>query len=424
MWAGNMKKLIMLCSCLSWLGLLPLITAAQFDSLSNFRYYDKRGINVFEPPKVPVTNDSCRIRLGVALVQQFQSLSHNNTDGGLYAIRPGFTTAMANLYINAQLMPGMRFNIGAYLSSRYHNEVRWSEASLQVDKLPLKGAYWDQLMSRLTIKAGYMEINYGDAHFRRTNGGLAMYDPLVENYILDAYTQRVAAELYIRKRSFFVAGGMAAHATIADSFNHRPPAVYCKAGFDNTFNEYFRARLSASCYHDGSDGGDNLYSGDQAGSNYFMVLEKAGDGVTYATNAFSGRFTPCMTKKVTAFQMNGFLKLIGFELFGTYEQVWGRSAFETSQRRATQYAIDWVMRFGANECIYIACRYNSLAATLPGYNEQVEIERVAMSAGYFLTRNILLKAELVDQLYEQFPESDYRNGGHFKGGVLQAVVSF
>ncbi|HEY8894536.1 MAG TPA: hypothetical protein VIM79_06960 [Niastella sp.] len=28
--------------------LLPLALPAQFDSLPNFRYYDKRGINVFD----------------------------------------------------------------------------------------------------------------------------------------------------------------------------------------------------------------------------------------------------------------------------------------------------------------------------------------------------------------------------------------
>lgn len=32
---------------------LPLVLQAQFDSLSNFRHYDKRGINVFEPAKQP-----------------------------------------------------------------------------------------------------------------------------------------------------------------------------------------------------------------------------------------------------------------------------------------------------------------------------------------------------------------------------------
>ena len=49
-----------------------------------------------------------------------------------------------------------------------------------------------------TVRVGHMEINYGDAHFRRSDNGNAMYNPFVGNYILDAFTTEIGAEVYAR----------------------------------------------------------------------------------------------------------------------------------------------------------------------------------------------------------------------------------
>lgn len=133
---------------------------------------------------------------------------------------------------------------------------------------------------------------------------------------------------------------------------------------------------------------------------------------------------PGFTKRIDAFQLNGFFKLIGFDLFGTYEKVFGRTAAEERTRRVEQFAVDWVFRFGDNENLFIASRFNSVTAQLEGFKDNVTIDRVVMSAGYFFTRNILLKGEIVDQQYREFPQEDYRNNGKFKGYVIQVVVGF
>jgi len=413
--------------------IIPQVLQAQFDSLPNFRHNDIRGINMFETPKQTVdTADKCKIRLGAGFTQQFQALSHSNTtddidkvENKLYAISPGFTTAMANLTIDAQLQPGIRFNLTTYLSTRYHNEVRLKESYLQFDKLPFKGAGWDRLMKVMTIKAGYMEINYGDAHFRRSDGGQTMHNAFAENYILDAFTTEIATEVYARKKGFFAMAG------ISNGMNKgnvdsgaKSPALYLKGGLDKSIEDLFRIRVSGSFYHNGSSGGNTLYTGDRAGSNYFMVMEKAGPGVTYATNACSGRLDPAFSKKVDAVQVNALVKIIGFEIFSAYEIARGRMATEASSRQVKQLVVDWMFRFGSNGEFYIASRYNSVKAQLPGFMEEVEINRAVMSAGYFFTKNILLKAEYVDQRYLHFPERDYRYEGEFHGCMVQAVVGF
>ena len=422
--------------------LLPQLLHAQFDSLPNFRYNDKRGINVFETPKQRVdTADRFKIRLGAGFTQQFQALSHSNTtddndkvENSLYAISPGFTTAMANLTIDAQLSPGIRFNLTTYLSTRYHNEARLKEGYLQFDRLPFKGNGWNKLMKVMTIKAGYMEINFGDAHFRRSDGGQTIYNAFAENYILDAFTTEIATEVYARKNGFFAMGGISngmnkgnvdsLMATAQDGNIHKSPALYIKGGIDKSIEDLFRMRVSGSFYHNGSSGGNTLYTGDRAGSNYYMVMEKADSGVTYATNAFSGRLDPGFTKKVDALQLNALVKIIGFEIFTTYEIARGRTATEESTRQVKQLAVDWIYRFGTNGEFFIGSRYNSVKAQLAGFPEEVEINRAVMSAGYFFTKNILLKAEYVDQRYLHFPEHDYRYNGEFHGGMVQAVVGF
>jgi len=431
-----MKKAVIL-----QLFLLPLILKAQFDSLPNFRYYDKRGINVFEAPKQVVDNyDGVKLRLGAGFTQGFQSLSHSNSFDGkgttnkLYALTPGFNTAMANLNIDVQLAPGIRLNLTSYLSTRHHNETWVKGGYLQIDKLPFQGDIWDQIMKVVTIKVGHMEINYGDAHFRRSDGGQTMYNPFVENYILDAYTTEIGGEIYARKNGFFVMGGISNGmikgnvdsliATPADDNTHKSPALYVKAGVDKSMGELLRLRLSGSYYHDGSSGSNTLFGGDRAGSNYFMVMEKAGAGVTYATNAFSGRLNPGFSKKVDAFQFNGFLKVIGLEVFATYEIAKGRTAQEQTPRHVNQFAIDWLYRFGPNENFFFGARYNTVTARLNGFDDNVIVDRTAITVGYFLTRNILLKGEIVDQHYKDFPDADYRNDGKFHGYVIHAAVGF
>lgn len=122
--------------------------------------------------------------------------------------------------------------------------------------------------------------------------------------------------------------------------------------------------------------------------------------------------------------LNGFLKAGGFEVFGTYESAKGRTKTETADRKATQFAIDGLYRFGKNENLYVGARYNTVTARLQGYTADVSINRTAFAAGWFLTNSVLLKAEIVNQQYKDFPNTDFRNGGKFNGYVIEAVVGF
>ncbi len=453
----------------SALALLSYGTAfAQQPAISNLRPYDKTGINVFEEKKDTTTTfEGMKIRFGAGFTQQFQNLKHENTalknDVGSFAngtsvagnklkvITAGFMTAQANLNMDVQLADGIRLNIISYLSSRHHNETWVKGGYIQFDKLPFKGAFWTDLMKIATVKIGHFEVDYGDEHYRRTDGGQAIYNPFMEGNIMDEFATEIGGQVYLKKNNLFgmvgLTNGMIKgnidslyRANNPDGDLHKSPSILLKGGFDKQLNTDLRLRLSASYYGNQSSGSNTLFGGDRTGSNYQFVMEQNSANPSSTTGAgtplaFSGRFNPGFSKKINAVMLNAFVKAHGLEVFGTYETAKGRTAKETDTRATKQYAIDGVYRFGANENLFIGAKYNVVTARLANnaagtgagaitYTGDVTINRVAAAAGWFLTNNVLLKGEYVVQKYKDYPTADFRSGGKFDGYVIQAVVGF
>ncbi len=421
---------------------------SYYDSIQNFRYYDQRGINVFETPKDNVSFNGLRVRFGAGFTQQYQALKHENKGAAnylstnkLYPLQSGFMTAQANLNMDVQLADGIRLNLTTYLSSRHHNEAWVKGGYIQFDKLPFKGQFWDDLMKLATIKVGHMEINYGDAHFRRPDGGQTMYSPFMEGLIMDDFATEIGGEVYLQKNGLFGMVGMTSgmikgyvdstYKTAADANTKRSPSIYFKGGIDKQLAQKIRVRLSASYYTNSSSAGSGLtlFGGDRTGSNYQNVMEKVPYGTANPAStiaAFSGRFNPGFSKKVNAMMLNAFVKVSGFEFFGTYENTKGRTKSETATRKFDQISVEGVYRIGAKENFFIGAKYNTVSGRPAGatYLKDISIDRTAFAAGWFLTRNIELKGEYVIQNYKDFPTSDYRAGGKFDGIVIEAIVGF
>jgi hypothetical protein len=454
------KLALVLASILPLAGVAQNLKETVTQSLKEFylrpsywRPYDKSGINIFETSKEtdPIAFEGLRFRIGAGFTQQFQNLKHENKGAlnyeslnKLYPLAPGFMTAQANMNIDVQLADGIRLNLETYLSSRHHNETWVKGGYIQFDKLPFKGQFWDDLMKITTIKIGHMEINYGDAHFRRSDGGQTIYNPFMESYIMDAFTTEIGGEVYLKKNGLFGMVGLTSgmlkgnvdsvNKTLQDANTKRSPSIYLKGGFDKEISNTFRVRLSGSYYHNSSSAasGLTLYSGDRTGSNYQNVMEKApaGAALPASTSMYSsGRFNPGFSKKVDAIMFNAFIKVSGLELFGTYETSKGRTKTEVSSREANQYAVEGIYRLGKEENLYAGVRYNAVSArpantTAITYTDDVKVNRFAAVAGWFLTKNILLKGEYVIQKYKDFPSNDYRNTGKVNGYVVEAVVGF
>jgi hypothetical protein len=295
-----------------------------------------------------------------------------------------------------------------------------------------------------------MEINYGDAHFRRSDGGQTLQNPFMESYIMDAFATEIGGEVLLQKNGLFgmvgITNGMIkghvdsvnvaknAAGEIIDDNTSRNPSLYVKGGVDKQITSDFRVRVSGSLYHNSSQAGSGLtlYSGDRAGSNYQNVMERVGlAGITPGTSLpastsmfTSGRLNPGFSKKVTAAMFNGFVKYKGLELFGTYETANGRTRMEKDDRGFNQLAGDILYRLGKNENLYVGARYNTVTGKLQGMTDNIKVDRLAFAGGWFMTKNVLMKAEYVIQNYKDFAPTDFRSGGKFKGYVIEAVVGF
>src|SRR5262249_8736260 len=154
-------------------------------------------------------------------------------------------------YMNAQLARGIRVQLTSFLSSRHHNETWVKDGYLLIDGSPWAVPALDKLMEVLTLRVGHFEINYGDMHFRRTDGGEGLFNPLVGNLIMDAFTTEIGGEVYARRNGLLamaaVTGGEV-RGTVLKPEN-RSPAFMGKLGFDRQVAPGLRTRLTGSVYN-------------------------------------------------------------------------------------------------------------------------------------------------------------------------------
>ncbi|AHG93281.1 hypothetical protein J421_5746 (plasmid) [Gemmatirosa kalamazoonensis] len=315
-------------------------------TIQRLRPADQRGINVFEAPKndtMPFTG--FRLAFGAAFTQQFQGLGHSNTAAAnvvngvnanqLITIGHGFNNASANAYVNVQLAKGVRVALTSYLSSRHHNEVWIKDGYALIDASPVDFEPLNRLMRYVTLKAGHFEINYGDAHFRRTDNGNAMFNPLVGNYIMDAFTTEVGGEAYVHGRGLldgaFVMGAVTNGEVRGTILNpgKRAPAFYGKLGVDRQVSEALRVRLTGSLFSQSRANAQTLYNGDRGGSRYYDVLENTAS--TESAQAWSGAIQPFNGQSTGQHSVvvNPFVKYHGLEYFGTFE----RARADAARRR-------------------------------------------------------------------------------------------
>ena len=81
-------------------------------------------------------------------------------------------------------------------------------------------------------------------------------------------------------------------------------------------------------------------------------------------------------------------------------------------------------RFYDNK-IYVGGRYNTLKGQLISKSSADEsVKRYQLGGGWFVTPNVLAKLEWVNQKYLDFPTTDIRSNGQFKGFMVSGVVGF
>lgn len=442
------------------MGLFTVSVMAQERKIAFWNPTDQNGVNKFETSKGDTLKfNGLKVKVGGNFTQQFQMLNHGNTadannvtigantynTNALYPLANGFNLATANLRFDIQLEDGIRVVLENYMSSRHHQEFWVKGGFIQIDKLPMFGnPEW--FTKYVTVKIGHFGINYGDQQFRRSDNGNTMFNAFVGNYILDAFTTEIGGEVYLYPtNNLFVMGGATSgiiNGDVKEAYQYdgavqkKSPSFLAKIGYDSQLSEDLRVRLSASLYTNGGTTKNTLYAGDRTGSRYYMVVEpertvSAGAFVlsTPATRFTSGQINPEFTNKVTSFTVNPFIKFKGLELFGTYEIAKGVEAATSTvpdpeTRKFTQMAGEVVYRFLKNEQVFVGARYNTVKGQLVGYTDDISINRLQLSAGWYTTKNMMIKLEYVTQKYNDFVTTDYRNGAEFSGLMFEAAIGF
>jgi len=404
------------------------LQAQQFP-IDNLNPRDQRAINSFENPKDTIsTFDGLKVRVGGAFALQFQGIKHESDASQttkattLYNLGNNFNLATANLDVDVALYDGVNLHLRTFLSSRHHNEAYVKGGYLQINKLDfIKKGFLEDFMKYATIKIGHDEINYGDAHFRRSDNAYAMNNPFVGNLLMDAFATMVFAEVYYRRDGFIGMAGVTNGRLNQNATGGTSPSVYAKIGYDKQINEDLRLRLTGSVYNAADTQRLDFYDGDRAGSRYYFVMENA--DATSKDNFRSGQVVPDFKNKTTSFMVNPFVKYKGVEVFGTYENARGRNFSEADRRTWNQYALEGLYRFGEGEKFYVGGRYNQVDGKLAA-GQDVKVKRFNVGGGWFMTKNIMAKAEYVNQKYDGYPTTSILNGGKFNGYVLEAVISF
>ena len=334
--------------------------------------------------------------------------------------------ATANLDLDVALYDGVNMHLRTYLSSRHHHEPYVKGGYFQVDKLEfISEGFLEDLMQHVTIKIGHMENNYGDAHFRRSDNAQALYNPFVGNLIMDSFTTEVGAELYYNTNNGFFGmlgftNGKLNQSTSKSNGTTGGAAFLAKLGYDKQITDDFRFRLTGSLYNTGYAQNVYLYTADRAGSRYYNIMQ---DASATSDDFRSGRFDPGFSNKITAIMVNPFVKYGGLEFFGTVELTSGRALSETDRRNAEQYAGEVIYNFGKSENLFVGGRYNTVSAELAS-GDDVTVNRFQLGAGWFLTKNVLMIVEYVDQQYKDYPVGSLLDEGKFNGLKAEAVISF
>jgi hypothetical protein len=378
--------------------------------------------------------DKVKVRVGADFAMQYQGLEHH-ADSNLIPLGKGINLPTANLIIDATLADGIQVNLTTYLSSRHHVEAWVKGGYLLLDKLPfIKSDFVTKAMDYLTFKAGVMEINYGDAHFRRSDNGNVIRNPFVGNLVIDAFTTAPAFEVLFRSKGILLMGAIttgslkpaltgysAGTKTYTPYYMGEELAYYGKAGYDKQLSDDFRIRATVSGYFCANHHFGSLYNGDRTGSRYYLVMNRVKNSATDvdpASNHMSGQWGPGLTDKDNSVMVNLFTKYKGLEFFGTYETVTGTPSFGGNEFTYSQYAVEAIYRFGKEENFYGGARYGDAVN-----NTDMSVDRLQISAGWFMTKNIVIKAEYVDQNYTDFTTLYGANAG-FEGFMLEAGISF
>ncbi|MFA6922714.1 MAG: hypothetical protein WC223_00535 [Bacteroidales bacterium] len=458
-----MKKIITMLAT----GILTFAANAQKNDTTIYNY----GLG-FEQGKVDASKfTKVKANIGGDFVLRFQSLK-SHADSAMVPLGGNINFPSANLNVNVDMAPGIMVNLTTYLASRHHQNTYVEGGYILIDQLPfLKSKVADDIMKYATIKVGMMEINYGDAHFRRSDNARTLNNAFVGNYILDGFAISPALELYFRHKGILVMGGLTNCVTnpntggyiAAGTSKYTAPSTkypasytaynlnkilgyYFKLSYDKQINKDIRIRPSISGFICNFTPAGALYNSDRAGSPYNEVMNKKSLGLSSydaTANVTNGYFGTGNYSKDNSYMFNLFAQFYGFEIFGTYEQAKGNTGlsqtFNVVPYTIINNSLEGLYYFGKHRQFDVGVRYTAVRkSAIPAYGTFDDVKgtyavpaiaamqtgRLQATLGWRLTNNIMTKIEYCKQTYSNFLTYGTGATPFFEGVIAEAAISF
>jgi hypothetical protein len=391
--------------------------------------------------KLTETKDT-KLYITLNTVGTAQALQHKNAFGGngtaLAELEPGFQTAFGDLGFIGKFGENEEIKVvfDMYLSSRNHpSQTYGNEGYILMTGVPenLKSLkFLDPILRKVDVKAGHMLLNFGDGLMHRSNNAIVQNNPLIGNFVIDPNIVSVGMEVSSKPGRINWLVGVA-NGTTTEDWNvgrgfsyHGKLAVYPIKSVRTTLSYIATDQSDNPVKGQAGGSGMQMFSGNRSGERYAGVLgggQAPGGVFPQAGEKFSA------TQFDLTFDNSSPIKLYGHYGITRDEDINGTVA-GAPEETWSYYAGDVVYKL--NEAIYVAARYSGAQARkFQGVDSDGTVNRYQVGGGLWLTKNLLVKVEYVQQKYDGFAQGNIVNNNvqawrnpEFSGVVSEVSFSF
>lgn len=387
--------------------------------------------------KISDTDDT-KLYITLNTVGTFQSLHQSNAFDSKGVRLPNLTTGMQTAFgdLGFQGKFGQKQEVemyfDLYLASRNHPSTTYGDEGYLIfhgvpENLAAAHRVLNPLFSRVDVKVGAFLLDYGDHLYHRSNNAISQSNPLVGNSVVDPNFVSVGGEIIGKPARFNWLLGVTNGTNTEDFSQGRGVAVNAKVWA----NPIQPLRTSVSFYSvDHSRSATSratLFSGNRSGERYGGVLGggQAPGGVLIGAgkDLAAGQFDITWDKAE-----------IPLKLYANYGVVnddnTNGPAPGKPRDKWNYYAAEMVYKF--NPIVYASARYSAADADkLRSISSNGKVARIQIGGGLWISRNMLMKVEYVDQKYTGFAANDVINNGilagrdpEFKGIVSEVSFAF
>lgn len=400
------------------------------------------GLSTATQAQIKLTEtETQKLYITVNTVGTAQALNHKNAfdlkGNALAKVAPGFQNAFGDLGFIGKFGKNDEITVvmDMYLSSRNHpSQTYGNEGYILMTGVPenlqsLK--FLEPVLRKVDIKAGHMLVDFGDAAEHRSNNAITQKNPLIGNFVIDPNIVSIGMQVSSKPGRYgWLLGG--SNGTTTEDWN-------VGRGFAYNGKVYFYPvkGLRTSLSYIGTDQSDNpnksgggsqmqMFTGNRSGERYAGVL---GGGQA------PGNVFPQAGEKFSAAQFDvTFDNGSPLELYGHFGKTQdldiNGSAEGSPAEKWTYYAAH--AKYNLTPALYAAARYSGATTSeLAGFASSGKVDRIQVGGGLWLTRNLLVKVEYVQQKYAGFGEGQVVNNNiqawrnpEFSGVISEVSFSF